>query len=53
MATFLSIVALSMAVYSDAFRMQSTGSSYSPLKMALADYKEELAKTAALIASPG
>jgi len=38
---------------SDAFRMLSPAQSSAALKMSLADYKEELGKTAALIAGPG
>jgi len=38
---------------SDAFRMVSPAQSSAALKMSLADYKEELGKTAALIAGPG
>jgi len=38
---------------SDAFRMLSSVQSSAALKMSLADYKEELAKTAKLIAGPG
>lgn len=38
---------------SDAFRMLSPAQRSASLKMSLADYKEELAKTAALIAGPG
>ena len=38
---------------SDAFRMVSPAQKSSSMKMALADYREELAKTAAAIAAPG
>lgn len=42
-----------VAIYADAFRMMGTQSVASSLQMALKDYKEELAKTARAIASPG
>jgi len=42
-----------LAVVSEAFRMSTSGRNVFSLRMALSDYKEELAKTAATIASPG
>lgn len=42
-----------VAIYAEAFRMMGAQSGSSSLQMALKDYKEELAKTARAIASPG
>ena len=46
-------IILLLAISADAFRMVSKVQNTMALKMALADYKEELAKTAAAIAAPG
>lgn len=51
MRVFLMLV---FVVYcAEAFRMMQSAQSSSSLSMALKDYKEELAKTAAAIAAPG
>jgi fructose-bisphosphate aldolase class I len=50
---FLAALVVILAVCSNAFRMQVNKMNSASLKMALSDYKEELAKTAASIASPG
>jgi hypothetical protein len=42
-----------IAVVSEAFRMSAAPRDVFSLRMALSDYKEELAKTASAIASPG
>lgn len=42
-----------LVLYGEAFRMQSQRMRDSSMSMALKDYKEELAKNAALIAAPG
>eukprot|EP01041_Mallomonas_annulata_P010171 gene10171-21200_t len=42
-----------IAFLAQAFHMPSAKFQFSPLRMALSDYKEELAKNAKLIASPG
>jgi len=49
---FIAIIVL-FATLANAFRMQTSGRSDFSLRMALKDYKEELAKTAAYIAGPG
>jgi len=49
---FIAIIVV-LATLANAFRMQSSGRSDFSLRMALKDYKEELAKTAASIAGPG
>jgi len=49
---FIAIIVV-LASFANAFRMQSSGRSDFSLRMALKDYKEELAKTAASIAGPG
>ena len=48
-AQFIAALVVVLAVMSEAFRMNSR----SRVNMALADYKSELAATAAAIASPG
>jgi len=44
---------VTLAFMAEAFKMPSSKINVSPLSMALADYKKELAATAAAIASPG
>ena len=51
---FLVVIFVLLAVSAKAFQMQSSRmSNVGSMKMALADYREELAKTAAAIAAPG
>lgn len=51
---FLVVIFVLLAVTAEAFKMQSSRmSNVGTMKMALADYREELAKTAAAIAAPG
>lgn len=51
---FLVVIFVLLAVTAEAFKMQSSRmSNVGSMKMALADYREELAKTAAAIAAPG
>ena len=51
---FLVVIFVLLAFTAEAFQMQSSRvSNVGSMKMALADYREELAKTAAAIAAPG
>lgn len=51
---FLVVIFVLLAVTAKAFQMQSSRmSNTGSMRMALSDYREELAKTAAKIASPG
>jgi hypothetical protein len=51
---FLVVIFVILAATAEAFQMQSSRmSSTGTMKMALKDYREELAKTAAAIAAPG
>ena len=51
---FLVVIFVLLAVSAKAFQLQSSRmSNVGSMKMALADYREELAKTAAAIAAPG
>jgi hypothetical protein len=49
----LVVIIVLLAVTANGFRMTSTRATATPMKMALADYREELARTAAAIAAPG
>ena len=49
---FIAIIVI-LASVAHAFRMQSSGRNDFSMRMALKDFKEELAKTASSIASPG
>jgi hypothetical protein len=51
---FLVVIFVILAATAEAFQMQSSRmSSTGSMKMALKDYREELAKTAAAISAPG
>ena len=51
---FLVVIFVLLAATAEAFQMQSARvSNGASMKMALADYREELSKTAAAIAAPG
>lgn len=51
---FLVVIFVLLAVTAKAFQIQSSRiSNVGSMRMALADYREELAKTAAAIAAPG
>lgn len=50
---FFALIIVMFAVLGNAFRMQTSKTGVASLRMALADYREELAKTAATIAAPG
>ena len=51
---FLVVIFVLLAVSAKAFQMQSSRmSNVGSMRMALADYREELARTAAAIAAPG
>ena len=51
---FLIVIFVLLAVSAKAFQMQSSRmSNVGSMRMALADYREELARTAAAISAPG
>ena len=50
---FLVALLVVLAFMASAFKMPSSRINLSPMSMALADYKSELAATAAAIAAPG
>jgi hypothetical protein len=50
---FVVALCVVLAFFSEAFQMPASRLSFSPMSMALADYKAELAATAAAIAAPG
>ena len=50
---FVIAILLVLATIANAFRMQAAGRNDFSLRMALKDFREELAKTASNIAAPG